>query len=319
MGNQSTASDSGDDIFDVDDTAFEIPPDEAAKRVQEKLDESISVKNTLLRMEKNGFDLGTPQGILAHFLSTEEIINYTEPTIDEVLRCEQNAQSNDNTDPRVTSKPDKEAEVDIKFAISEVPSDATRKSVFGELRLGDEYRGQLYTVLVIGPYRIEWDETGIIIPRKSMISSPTAIKIETIRGEETIKQRVEELATEIARYNVLYSYNPTSRNCQHFIDDVCQRLQLSLNVVGQLKTFVNTIREYGSAPCRYTIPERLATLMQEKDLQEEITSQEQLDQILQAIHTVDPDYLYITTIGKGDMKLLEAYGRVFFLRNLMFT
>jgi hypothetical protein len=318
MGNQSTASDSGDDIFDVDDTAFEIPPDEAAKRVQEKLDESSSVKNTLLRMGKYGADLGTPQGILTHFLSTEEIINYTEPTIEEFLRCEQNAQSSDTTDPRVTSKPDKEAEVDIKFAISEVPSDTT-KSVFGELRLGDEYRGQLYTVIVIGPYRIEWDETGIIIPKKSMISSPTAIKIETIRGEETIKHRVEELATEIARYNVLYSYNQTSRNCQHFIDDVCLRLQLSLNVVGQLKTFVNTVREHGSAPCRYTIPERLATLMQEKDIKEEITSQEQLDHILQAIHTVDSDYLYITTIGKGDMKLLEAYGRVFSLRNLMLT
>jgi hypothetical protein len=327
MGNTAiSASDS-----DVQDYFTTISPEEAVKNLVEKQDKNPVVASILTSMNKSIIDLASSETLQTKFLPIEDVLSYSNPTIENVieyaLKAQIETQKNDRRFQRKSGEynPSTEPQINIKFGIVEVTdytSPVVALDAFKTLQFAQEF-GSFHSILVVGPWKLEWNETGVIIPRKCVISEVTGITIGSFTGVEKIKEKLESLADVITEYNALSKYDAETCNCQHFVDDVCKRLLGGAqSFSGQLDAYVNSIRATGKKGCVYTIPKRVLDKINKKkitfktiDVQEtEIVffSHEQLDEVVRAVIVSDPNYF--ATEGMYDKLLLHCFDRAFWVR-----
>jgi hypothetical protein len=231
----------------------------------------------------------------------------------------------------------KKASLKIKLVITELPDNTqTRKilsPVLATLRLAPQF-GLFHSALIIGPWKIEWNNSSLIVPRKCMASAVVAFDLVEINGEENIKDKLQTLAEAISEYNVTKSYDQMNCNCQQFVDDLCKRLELPIAFKGQMAEFMDRLRKTGKCESKYTIPQDVLEKMRARNKKEPgsitfttmpnfdleqtsgeitFTSHEQLDEVVNNIVTADAAFLY--SAGKDDYKLLKAFDRAFWLRH----
>jgi hypothetical protein len=359
MGNASQSEESA--FFDEE--AIGLTYEEVEKKMQEKMVGHEFFEERLKKMGKSATDLGYKDGLLTRFFSIRDTALYKEPEYEEVISYEKEFGAEAEFESDMTKLPStirldvdkvyydeqiakilenssfrraigvatQEAKLVVKLAILEVPNyvDHQPSTVFNTLRLPNELK-YFHTALIVGPYKLEWNNTSVILPRKCMLSAIDSFEIGEFVGEELITEKLKVIAETIADYNIYRTYDEISCNSQNFIDELCKKLELKVKFKNYLKRYINILRNEGKAECKYQIPEEilhkmihenvaLATIPNFDPVQSdgEITfaTHEQLDEVVNAIISINNDYFYIGH-GKDDYKLLKSFDRAFDYRHM---
>ncbi|KAL0487612.1 hypothetical protein AKO1_000249, partial [Acrasis kona] len=175
---------------------------------------------------------------------------------------------------------------------------------------------------MLGPFKVEWNDGGLIIPRACTASSFIAFDVKTFKEPAEIKEAIQKTAEAIAFYNTGFDYNNSTKNCQHFTEHLLKELGIQYEPKGQLKEFLDKMRASGRYDCSYRVPEEYLAKFEKVDELKKIirngvatfTTHKELDLFVSKIYEEDPFY-FGGPIGKDDYKLLKSFDRGFWLRH----
>jgi len=119
-------------------------------------------------------------------------------------------------------------------------------SIFAHLAkfTGTDY-GYLHTGLQINGVVIDWDLTGLVVPRKFANKIYSALDINSA-GTQSMNKSLEVLknVTEvIVKWNQDYEYQTFTRNCQHFVNEIIKALGIKLSWNPSIASYIKDIKE----------------------------------------------------------------------------
>ncbi|KAL0481803.1 structural maintenance of chromosomes protein [Acrasis kona] len=353
MGNMKSM-DRGDDLY-VEDT----DPNEA---VNKKIASKPQVQTSLDKMKKNPLDLGTKEGLLKTYLLYNDTLTYVEPQINDIIRQELAVKEEMDAgveDPNIeqvespaapftskstytpasihTSSPhspqshggmgSKRPHLKIKLVITELPDNKKERKVLSPilstLNLSPQF-GLFHSALIIGPWKIEWNDSELVIPRRCMASAVLAFDVHEFTGEEKVKDTLGKLAEVISKYNVNGQYDQLNCNCQRFVDDVLKQLGIELKFTGQLDAFLKELKRTGRCESKYKVPDQFLDALKQHTFKSELKvdengivkfdTHEQLDEFVHKMESLSARYFYFDG-GANDFKLLKAFDRALWLRH----
>lgn len=210
--------------------------------------------------------------------------------------------------------------VKVKLVIAEIAKSGNEKKfrrIFSPIAtnlhmMGDF--GWFHSALVIGPWYIEWNSSGLCIPRKCYSSAALlAIDVGTpIKNKVKLKEMIDKLAGVIVRWNTTKEYSQKSANCQHFVDDICKEIGLNLEFSGAMGGFIKELRSSGKSSLQWKIPEKIREECNIKEEKIKFQTHEELDKFVQNIYKHIPLF---HEKHKSDYRLLKSFDRAFWLRH----
>jgi hypothetical protein len=312
MGNKSISN--GEDFFEPS-----VSTEEAEQILRKKLDKMPYIAYILSTLQKDITDLASADLLQKNFLPLEYLTLYMNPTIEHVLSVAYNSTCKEKskvmTDPftsTILSK--KKPRLKIKLGIVEV-TDYNTPLIASEIDHTIQLPTQMnlfHSVLIVGPWKLEWNESGVIIPRKCVISNILAFDVKLFEGIEQITEKLRILSEVITEFNLLKTYDAQQCNCQHFIDTVFLQLGCPISVSGQLDAYLGKLRQTGKQPCTYTVPSNIDAIVSGEIL---FTSHEQLDSTVIAIREVEHMFVFHY---KHDYALLQCFDHAFWLRYFLY-
>jgi len=118
--------------------------------------------------------------------------------------------------------------------------------------------GMFHTALIVGPWKLEFNDSGIVVPRKIMSQAAVVTAdIDYISTVDRLEQVIDALAKVICKWNVTMYYKQTGGdkskygNCQDFVDDCLDALGVKLNFDGALKSFLTRLRKTGNSKLQF--------------------------------------------------------------------
>ncbi|KAL9648865.1 hypothetical protein ABK040_003795 [Willaertia magna] len=123
--------------------------------------------------------------------------------------------------------------------------------------------GMFHTALIVGPWKLEWNDSGLIVPRKIMSQAAViTADIDYISSMDRLDFVIDNLAKVICKWNVTMNYKQTGGdkskygNCQDFVDDCLDALGVKLNFEGSLKNFLTRLRKTGNSRLEFEMTEQ---------------------------------------------------------------
>ncbi|KAG2387468.1 hypothetical protein C9374_001800 [Naegleria lovaniensis] len=118
--------------------------------------------------------------------------------------------------------------------------------------------GMFHTALIVGPWKLEFNDSGIVVPRKIMSQAAVlTADIDYISTVDRLEEVIDTLAKVICKWNVNMIYkqtggDPTKHgNCQDFVDDCLAALGVKLNFEGALKNFITRLKKTGNSKLQF--------------------------------------------------------------------
>ncbi|KAL9652858.1 hypothetical protein ABK040_010890 [Willaertia magna] len=202
--------------------------------------------------------------------------------------------------------------------------------------------GMFHTALVIGNFKIEWNDSALCIPRKIASQSTfLSADIEEITTANDLEITIKKLAEVICKWNTQYDYfekspsnkkkenssnEMTSRkggNCQDFIFDILSSLgkvhilEEMIKSKGPMGSYLREIRKYGKCSMKFKMSKDFITKFQlptDKKVKK-FTTHKELD--LFVIHLLDIDNNFKENYP-NEWKLLKSFDRAFWIRHLTY-
>jgi hypothetical protein len=185
--------------------------------------------------------------------------------------------------------------------------------------------GIFHTALIIGPWKIEWNDSGLCIPRK-VVSGAAVLTtdIDTICTLDRLEDVTDKLAHVIVKWNTTMKYKEgtgdkqTYGNCQDFIDDVMQELGLQriceVMAQGELPVarFFRRLRETGVCTLEFPMDETFRTQFEIE--QECVTFRSHADLDKFVINLLEHDKSFPQTHSL-EWALLKSFDRAFWLKH----
>eukprot|EP00761_Pharyngomonas_kirbyi_P002997 gb/GECH01003001.1/.p1 GENE.gb/GECH01003001.1/~~gb/GECH01003001.1/.p1 ORF type:complete len:406 (+),score=99.21 gb/GECH01003001.1/:1-1218(+) len=246
-------------------------------------------------------------------------MNLTEGQIDELFEWEENDEMQDL-----------EKQVKIKLAIIEnEPSPFQRNirefisPIISHTKLAPKF-GIFHTALVIGPWKLEWNDSAICIPRRCV--SRNAIltaDIGVLRTRHDVDTVIEQLARVITFWNgnMFYREGIANRsshygNCQDFIDAVLRELGIAPQFPGALGEFIERLRRTGKSDVLFTFGAEFRETMRLRHPSVTFNTHQELDEFVYRVLDQEPSAF---DRFPNEMSLLKSFDRAFWMRHLKFS
>jgi hypothetical protein len=124
---------------------------------------------------------------------------------------------------------------------------------------------------------------------------------------------IDKVSGVICDWNVHMEYSQRNANCQHFIDDICAVLNVSLDkFTGSMSHYLDKLRTKGMCKMKYTIPYELMEKLGIKEQKLEIPTHQELDSFVGKIMDKIPKF---EEEFPEDFQLLKAFDRAFWLKH----
>ncbi len=187
--------------------------------------------------------------------------------------------------------------------------------VMSTIQLSPQF-GFFHTALIVGPWYLEWTNSSLIVPRRC---TSTAALFAADVGREfsgiEVHKAADIIADKVIEWNTKYEYSQNHKNCQHFVDEVCEALGIELNFGGALQNYIKQCRTFGTCEIKYIIPDEVRTALDLKDKEIEFKTHAQLDDFVRSVAGKLPDFF---PANPDDWMLLKSFDRAFWLRVFRF-
>lgn len=217
----------------------------------------------------------------------------------------------------------------IKFVVVEIDNTTAKRVIRNVLspfltgfNMAPEF-GLFHTAIIVGPFYLEWNDSGICIPRKC--TSNTAViasdlSTELIGPHVTIS--LNRLARIICHWNAYKIYNRTDNNCQVFVEELCKGLGFDLIQKyknSSLGLFLQKMKKVGNCELKFYVNNELHQkcpwIKAEYGNSIKFKSHAELDDFYRRVDkSTNFSYFTYTAQGKDDHALLKSFDRAFWLR-----
>jgi hypothetical protein len=179
--------------------------------------------------------------------------------------------------------------------------------------------GLFHSALAVGPWLIEFNSSGIIIPRKclsrvAMLSST----VMTVTTYEQLEQVRDILAEKIVEWNLtkLYKSHGGDRsvygNCQELIDSILNQFGVKMDYSSILGSYIQDLREHGSCKLSFKVSEEFSKYFNISEKSIVFHTHEQVDNfVINRLQSVNKDWI---KIFPQEYELLMAFDRAFWMR-----
>jgi ribosomal protein L29 len=220
--------------------------------------------------------------------------------------------------------------VKVKLVIGEVNRTKSSKTfrqfvspILAKFDLLPEF-GMFHSALMIGPWMIDWNDSGIAIPRKCVSQAALiSADIGTIGSEQKLEEVVDILAKTICRWNTskLYKDQPPKHkdegNCQDFIMDILHELGIKVEFSGPMASFMKKLKDKGKCAIEFDMDDEFREKFVIKEKTIEFKSHQDLDAFVIKCCKIDSDFT-IKPQYKDHISLLKSFDRAFWLRHFKF-
>jgi hypothetical protein len=227
----------------------------------------------------------------------------------------------------LSENPKLEKNLKVKLIITDMNSDSEiRQSlrtvvspVLSKLKFLPKY-GIFHTCLVIGPFKLEWNNSALCIPRviKSK-ASLLALDIKEIATVGEFKTTVDILAEVITKWNNTMKYSEAHStakkgNCQDFVLDVLKALNIALDLSGPVEAYLKDMKKHGQCRMKFPLDDTFKEHFQIKEQSLQFETHRELDEFVNRCIVLDPNF------GKSNFvqeyQLLKGFDRAFWMRHL---
>lgn len=176
--------------------------------------------------------------------------------------------------------------------------------------------GMFHSAIVIGPWYIEWNNSSLCIPRKCYSGAATlAADLQPPQGlskKMTMEEAIEKVAKVVIDWNLNKTYDQSTANCQHFVDDVCRNLGIVTDFPGPLGEYISRLREKGICDMSFSLNPDLREKFEIKATKHTFNTHADLDTFVHKILNKDPLF---EENNKQEWALLKSFDRAFWLRH----
>jgi hypothetical protein len=221
-------------------------------------------------------------------------------------------------------------EIKIKLVICEVSKNTFQRGVrqfispfMSKFETFPEF-GMFHTGLMVGPWMLDWNDSGVCIPRKC-VSQAALISADlgSFPIETKLDDLVDKLSTFVVEYNTTKIYkdrpceNSHEVNCQDFVFDLLERLGIKMQFTGPLAHFIGKLRSEGKCKISFDMDPQFRDRFDLKGKEIEFKSHLELDKFVKKFqeHT---EYSHNDPVCKDAMILLKSFDRAFWLKALKF-
>ena len=218
-------------------------------------------------------------------------------------------------------------ELKIKLLFVDHLKDDNFKNGFRKLispvinEIGDYSKfGLFHTALLIGPWLIEWNDSGLCIPRKCLSKAAfLTADVGEISTKDSLESVRNKLANVIADWNVNYGYTTISKhkknvgNCQDFLDAIFLELGLEFKFEGAIGEFIKSLKKNGTTKLKYPVSDEIKKKFEIKENEIEFKTHEELDLFVKNLF--EKDFTFDMKYP-SDYNLLKSFDRAFWLKHL---
>ncbi len=173
--------------------------------------------------------------------------------------------------------------------------------------------GLFHSALIVGPWYLEWNDSGFIVPRKCYSGAAVlAADVPTqFKGREQVKDALDKMAELICHWNANYQYSQNQKNCQAFVDELCEVLGIELNFKGALNDYLVQLRKNGKCDLKFFLSDAMRELLGTEDKYKTFETHQQLDDFVKSV--MDKNSCFFDQ-SPDDWMLLKSFDRAFWLR-----
>jgi hypothetical protein len=208
----------------------------------------------------------------------------------------------------------------VKLVIVEIHHTSAQKTIRRLLSplidsFGISRYGMFHSALIVGPWYLEWNDSGLVIPRMCYAGAAIlAADVDKYFKGPQVDVAVDKIASVISHWNSGRQYSSTGDNCQTFIDELCAVLDIQLDFKGALGNFIQTLRKTGQCEPTYTCSSNMQKLLGIREPTRKFETHADLDTFVNHVRQKMPTYFDMDEVGKDDWMLLKSYDRAFWLR-----
>eukprot|EP01080_Neovahlkampfia_damariscottae_P009178 gene9178-1266_t len=219
-------------------------------------------------------------------------------------------------------------QVKVKLVIAEVSHTSAGKTfrklispVLSKFDVIPEF-GMFHSALMIGPWMIDWNDSGICIPRKCVSQAALiSADIDTIGSEHRLDEVVDALADVICDWNAHVIYKDQSKreknegNCQDFVNAILEKLDVKIELEGPLGSFLKKLRNEGKCKIQFEMDSQFRDYFGIKEKTKEFKTHQELDSFVNELVELDVDF---QKNYKDHWALLKSFDRAFWLKHFKF-
>eukprot|EP01080_Neovahlkampfia_damariscottae_P009489 gene9489-1695_t len=180
--------------------------------------------------------------------------------------------------------------------------------------------GLFHTALLIGPWLIEWNDSGLCIPRKCLSRSAfLTIDIGDIKTMENLESVRDKISDVIVYWNANVQYTSFGKstkgqgNCQEFIESILHALNMNLQYDGAIGEFLQNMKKNGSSKLMFLMNKEFRKKFGITETSIEFKTHSQLDKFVKELDDKD---VYFEDSYPDEYLLLKSFDRAFWLKHL---
>eukprot|EP01080_Neovahlkampfia_damariscottae_P010063 gene10063-2485_t len=326
----------------VEEKSFLSTSEDPLGSVLQKLENSLYASQFSDKddLKKFAAILSNPQKLKATYLSTqwadtlkieEDLSQTKEIKVEENVETEDELDEDDNfkNDKMQGSLTEKQLKSDIRVKIVVVDQDAKSQfkkglrqflsPVLSKIDMIPQM-GMFHSALMIGPWMIEWNNSGLCIPRKCVSKAAMlSADIDAISTIKNLEDVADTLSQTIVSWNISKGYQTSGGdkknvgNCQDFIESILNAIGIKIQLEGPLGEFLHSIRENGSTKLEFKMDEEFRKKFEIETKSKVFTTHKDLDQFVD--HLIDKEPFFEKKY-KLEYQFLKSFDRAFWMRHL---
>jgi hypothetical protein len=127
-----------------------------------------------------------------------------------------------------------------------------------------------------------------------------------------LDQTIEKITPIIIDWNVNKTYSQREANCQQFVDEICNVLDIPIKFEGPLGEYLHALRERGECELEFPISADMRVEMQIKDKKKKFLTHKELDEFV--LECLNKNPLFEQNYP-AEWMLLKSFDRAFWLRH----
>jgi hypothetical protein len=224
---------------------------------------------------------------------------------------------------------DVDHKVKIKLAITEVDNAFSRGNKISLRKLISPFVsfmdyfpevGMFHSALLVGPWLLEYNNSGLCIPRKCLSDKAIlTVDITTVETTGNILELVENIAKFIIRVNGNVEYVASggdcvqTMNCQDFVDALLSHLKFEARIDKEspIGRFIHKLRTKGSSNLSFHPSEHFIQRFKLENSKVTFTTHTEIDQFVEKLMKLDYNF---KNNYSAEYKLLKAFDRAMWMK-----
>eukprot|EP00817_Percolomonadidae_sp_ATCC50343_P007223 CAMPEP_0117424108 /NCGR_PEP_ID=MMETSP0758-20121206/4590_1 /TAXON_ID=63605 /ORGANISM="Percolomonas cosmopolitus, Strain AE-1 (ATCC 50343)" /LENGTH=315 /DNA_ID=CAMNT_0005207683 /DNA_START=706 /DNA_END=1650 /DNA_ORIENTATION=- len=173
--------------------------------------------------------------------------------------------------------------------------------------------GMLHTALVVGPHKIEWNNSSYCMPRQAISRRPVfCLDLATIPNNKEYEKLTKIVSKHVVEWNIYKKYTRMHANCQHFVVDLIEKLGLNTQFdrcLSIMKSCLDDIQR----PSHTMKPSRAFCDVFGLDPKTpfQFSTHEELDELVRKLQQKD---MYLLNRPYIEVEILKAYDRPYWIK-----